>query len=91
MRTHLDLHQQRLPGRKRSNWRGGYNYIRCLNISSPEGVLVAEDDVVYTNDFWIKFQKVGVSVLVGVFKRVECVLLVCVCVCVCSRERENCV
>lgn len=54
--------------RKRGNWKGGFNYVRCLNItqisaSSPlylapfDGVLIAEDDIIFTNDFWIKFQQ----------------------------------
>jgi hypothetical protein len=53
--------------RKRGNWRGAFNYIRCLKLSQRtelelrtkfDGVLVAEDDVVFTNDFWLRFQAV---------------------------------
>lgn len=52
----------RVEGRVRGNWKGGYNYVRCLNLtnshSTRTGVLVAEDDVVFTNDFWLKFNKI---------------------------------
>lgn len=39
-------------------WRGGYNYVRCLNISRTDtrDILIAEDDVIYANDLWIKLE-----------------------------------
>lgn len=58
--------------RKRGNWKGGFNYVRCLNLTLPQhsplhiaefdGVLIAEDDVVFTNDFWVRFQEVRSAV-----------------------------
>ena len=55
---------KRVEGKK-GNWRGGYNYARCLQLAlmsaNTNGVLIAEDDVVFTNDFWIRFQRVGLK------------------------------
>lgn len=51
------LHIATVPGwnRKTGNWKGGWNYLRCLNETTEEGVIIAEDDVIFTNEFWEKF------------------------------------
>jgi len=42
--------------RSRRNWKGGRNYLRCLAFAGEEGILIVEDDVIFSNDFWQKFQ-----------------------------------
>lgn len=54
--------EQGVWARKERNWRGGWNYVRCLNMTRQtaagrsQGVIIVEDDVVFANHFWSTFQ-----------------------------------
>jgi len=58
----LDTTQVKSWTKKRGNWRGGWNYLRCLNQTGETGVLIVEDDVVFSNDFWDRFLQVQAQV-----------------------------
>lgn len=53
----LDTKKIKGWNRKERNWKGGWNYLRCLNASTEEGVLIIEDDVVFSHKLWSKFQE----------------------------------
>ena len=62
LKHHLNLRVHPLPSGlvtsfhwklAKTNWRAGKNYIRCLNLTSGKaGVLIVEDDVVFSVNFW---------------------------------------
>lgn len=70
LKHHANLYIHPLSGikeqvwsRKQRNWRGGWNYLRCLNLSThtptaaAQGVIIVEDDVIFANHFWSQFRQ----------------------------------